>query len=110
MGKRGRERIRQASEAAVAPRDRMARVHVSDEVWAEFRAGLRGGSVSEGLGRMVENTVKRGRRQTAGSPEEAQLAIKDARAMIQDLERVVARLEGKQTSASSISARDGHWR
>lgn len=72
----------------------MARVQVDDDVWASFRAGLGVTPVSVALGELVEREVGRQRRRSAGSVETARLAIEDARALTEELEAMIVRLEG----------------
>jgi hypothetical protein len=75
----------------------MARVHVSDEVWADFRslAGYR--PISEVLGELVLRDVERyrSRRLRAGELDDREVAEALGRAREQhgDLAVIVARLE-----------------
>jgi hypothetical protein len=59
MGRRGRQRAEVERSQAREPRDRMARVQASDEMWAAFRAQLGVTPVSVALGRLVEREVGR---------------------------------------------------
>jgi hypothetical protein len=92
MGKRGRQRAK-ASSPVVQMRDRMARVQVSDEVWSAFRLGLGPKPVSVALGELVEREVGRQQRRSASDVESARLALQDARALAQELEQLISRLE-----------------
>ena len=80
------------------PRDRMARVQVSDETWAAYRAALGATPVSVALGRLVEREVASRRRRTAADGDGVQAAVTDARAVVDELQALIARLE--MTSAS----------
>src|SRR5438046_7212563 len=71
----------------------MARVQVSDEAWASFRAGLGATPVNVALGELVEREVGRQRRRSAGDVEGARLALEDARSVAEELAALVARLE-----------------
>jgi hypothetical protein len=72
----------------------MARVQVSDEVWASFRSGLGVTPVSVALGKLVEREVGRQRRRSANDAESARLALEDARLLTRELETLIGRLEG----------------
>lgn len=98
MGRRSRQRALHHSERGEITRDRMARVQVSDEVWASFRAGLGVTPVNIALGKLVEREVGRQRRRTADDAQEAQAAIEDARSVANELETLALRLE--RTTAS----------
>lgn len=76
-----------------APRDRMARVHVSDEAWTAYRAILGSTPVSLALGRLVEREVAAHRRRTALDADGVRDAVRDARLVAGELEHLVARLE-----------------
>jgi hypothetical protein len=71
----------------------MARVRVSDDVWATFRAGLGATPVNVALGGLVERHVGRQRRRSAADVESARLALEDARSLSQELGVLIARLE-----------------
>jgi hypothetical protein len=75
------------------PRDRMARVQVSDEAWAAFRAQLGVTPVSVALGRLVEREVARAARSSASDPEGVRVALEDAREVAEELATIIARLE-----------------
>lgn len=77
----------------------MARVQVSDEVWAAFRLGLGPRPVSVALGELVEREVGRQRRRSAGDVESVRLALEDARELSQELTVLTARLEALVASA-----------
>jgi len=72
----------------------MARVQVSDDVWAKFRTGLGVTPVNVALGELVEREVGRQHRRAASDVEGARLALEDARSVTQELETLTARLEG----------------
>jgi hypothetical protein len=71
----------------------MARVQVSDETWASFRAGLGITPINVALGELVEREVGRQRRRAAGDAETARQGIEDARAVTEELEALIVRLE-----------------
>ena len=75
-------------------RDRMARVQVSDEIGAAYRAGLGTIPVSRALGRLIEREVAAHRRRTALDDDGVRDAVRDARVVAGELERLIARLEG----------------
>jgi hypothetical protein len=72
----------------------MARVQVSDETWAAFRAQLGATPVSEALGRLVQREVGRAQRQSASDSAGVRLALEDARAVAAELASLISRLEG----------------
>jgi hypothetical protein len=66
MGRRGRQRARSAStgDSGESPvRDHMARVRVSDDVWADFRAAAGSRPLASLLAELVEAEVRRYRRE-----------------------------------------------
>jgi hypothetical protein len=71
----------------------MARVQVSDEVWASYRAGLGVTPVNVALGELVEREVGRQRRRSARDLGDARLALEDARSLAEELEALITRLE-----------------
>jgi hypothetical protein len=71
----------------------MARVQVSDEMWAAYRSGLGATPVSIGLGKLVEREVARHRRRTAVDAAGVQDAVEDARAVARELAALISRLE-----------------
>jgi hypothetical protein len=75
----------------------MARVQVSDEVWADFRTAAGNRPISEVLGELVSREVDRYRskrlRQRQLEPSQLVDALEDARRQQQDLAVLVARLE-----------------
>jgi hypothetical protein len=71
----------------------MARVQVSDEVWAAYRAGLGATPVSVALGELVRREVGRISRRSASDPEGARVALEDARQLSDELASLIARLE-----------------
>lgn len=96
MGRRGRQRARQATARAKAPRDRMARVQISDETWSAFRAGLGSTPVSVELGRLVEREVAGRRRRSASDAGDVRHAVDDARVVVAELSALIARVDGTQ--------------
>jgi hypothetical protein len=71
----------------------MARVQVSDEVWAAYRAGLGATPVSVALGQLVRREVGRAARRSAHDADGARLALEDARHLSDELTALIARLE-----------------
>ena len=71
----------------------MARVQVSDEVWAAYRASLGATPVSVALGTLVRREVGRAARQSASDTDGARLALEDARQLSDGLSLLITRLE-----------------
>jgi hypothetical protein len=71
----------------------MARVQVSDEVWASYRAGLGVTPVNVALGKLVEREVGRQRRRAADDVQAARLGLEDARSVAEEIEMLITRLE-----------------
>ena len=67
----------------------MARVQVSDEVWAAYRAT----PVSFALGTLVRREVGRAARRSASDADGARLALEDARQLSDELATLITRLE-----------------
>src|SRR5271165_6658051 len=93
MSKAARLRAERADAEARARRDRMARVQVSDEVWNAFRANLGATPVSVALGELVRRDVGRCERRTASDEQGVRLAVEDARAVADELQEMIARLD-----------------
>jgi hypothetical protein len=93
VGRRGRQRLQAAADRAEKPRDRMARVQVTDEVWTRFRAGLGATPVNVALGELVERAVGRQQRRTASDADGVRVAVEDARSVASELQALIARLE-----------------
>jgi hypothetical protein len=100
----------------MAPRDRMARVQVSDEVWAAYRANLGTVPVSFALGELVRREVGRAARRSASDASGARLALDDARRLVDELASLIIRLEraarlGAVPSAERerVSETAPHW-
>jgi hypothetical protein len=94
----------------------MARVQVSDEVWAAYRAGLGATPVSVALGELVRREVGRNARRCASDPEGVRIALDDARRLSAELASLIARLErtgpAPMRSAALDSLSQGerpHW-
>jgi hypothetical protein len=77
----------------------MARVQVSDEVWAAYRASLGPTPVSVALGELVRREVGRAARRSASDPEGARLALENARQLVDELAALITRLERATGSA-----------
>ena len=92
-----------------ATRDHMARVHVSDDVWAEFRRGAGNAPMSRVLGRLVEREVERDRtrRIRQGSIDDQTLleALERARELHDDVAAIIDRLE-RRASHPAPARRD----
>ena len=101
MSKAARLRAERAESEAQAQRDRMARVQVSDEVWSAFRASLGTTPVSVALGELVRREVGRRERRTADDEQGVRLAVEDARAVADELQEMIARLERQVSSSLS---------
>ena len=99
MGKAARLRAERAEVEARARRDRMARVQVSDEVWSAFRASLGATPVNVALGELVRREV--GMRRTASDEQGVRLAVDDARAVAEELQEMIVRLEHQVSSTLS---------
>jgi hypothetical protein len=76
----------------------MARVQVSDELWSAFRASLGATPVSVALGELVRREVGRRERRTASDEQGVRLAVEDARAVADELQEMIARLERQVSS------------
>ena len=86
----------------------MARVQVSDEIWAAYRAGLGATPVSVALGELVRREVARSARRTASDLEGVRIALEDARQLSDELAALIARLE-RAGSAPVRSAELDSW-
>ena len=86
----------------------MARVQVSDEIWAAYRAGLGATPVSVALGELVRREVARSARRTASDLEGVRIALEDARHLSGELASLIARLE-RAGSAPLPSADLDSW-
>lgn len=71
----------------------MARVAVSDEVWAAYRAALGARPVSVALGELVRREVGRSARRSAADVQSIRLALDDARQLADELTALIVRLE-----------------
>jgi len=95
MSKRGLARRRAELERPQRRElpDRMARVQVSPDTWAAFRAQLGATPVSVALGRLVEREVARSLRQSKSDSESVRVALEDARQLADELASLIVRLE-----------------
>lgn len=103
MGRRSRQKPRNRAQNPPPPqpvdarRERMARVAVADEVWAEFRAIVAYRPISAALGDLVEREVERhqAKRLREGRLEDRELheALERARFQQAELAAIVDRLE-----------------
>jgi hypothetical protein len=78
----------------------MARVQVSDEVWAAYRASLGATPVSVALGDLVRRQVGRAARRSASDADGARFALEDARQLSDELAALIIRLERAAGSAA----------
>ncbi len=96
MGRRSRRRTSTGTPTPM--RDHQARVKVSDDVWADFRAATRCSSVAIALGDLVSRAEVdryRARRVREGSADEQELieALERAHELHAELAELVKRLE-----------------
>lgn len=113
MGRRSRQRSRQGASSAAASRterrDRMARVQVADDVWADFRTAAGHRPISDVLGELVTREVDRyrSRRVRDGQLDPGELvdALADAARQQADLAAIVERLEQLHGAGSPVSGR-----
>jgi len=91
--RRRRDKPRSSPPKPTPKRDRMARVQVADDVWADFRALAANESIAAVLGGLVERY--RARRLRAGQLDDHQLvdALDRARQLRDELVAIVERLE-----------------
>lgn len=82
----------------------MARVQISDEIWAAYRASLGATPVSVALGELVRREVGRAARRAANDTDGVRLALEDARALSDELAALMARLEQSAGPAAVPSA------
>jgi hypothetical protein len=94
----------------------MARVQVSDETWAAYRATLGATPVSVALGELVRREVGRRARRSASDADGTRLALEDARQLSDELASLITRLERAADPGAvpylegrSVSASDPHW-
>jgi hypothetical protein len=104
VAKQRRLQTERVAKAAAERRDRIARVQVSDEVWAAFRVGLRTTPVNVALGELVRREVGRKARRSARDAGGIEVALADAREVADELSSLIARLE--RTAANDL--RSGH--
>jgi hypothetical protein len=83
----------------------MARVQVSDEVWAAYRASLGTTPVSVALGELVRREVGQAARRSARDADGVRLALEDARQLSDELASLITRLEGA-AGARAVSSGD----
>ena len=93
VSKQRRLRAQRAATEAADQRDRMARVQVSDEVWAAFRAGLGTTPANVALGELVRREVARNARRSADDAAGIRIALADARETADELKSLITRLE-----------------
>jgi hypothetical protein len=67
----------------------MARVKISDEVWATYRASLGATPVSVALGELVRREVGRGSRRSASDLQGVRVALEDARQLSAELASLI---------------------
>lgn len=85
----------------------MARVHVADEVWAEFRRAAGNTPMSQILGRLVEREVERdrARRIRSGTVDDQIVldALEGARELRDDVAAIIDRLERRTAAPVPLS-------
>jgi hypothetical protein len=104
----GRRSRRRASDQHHPPprrsASRIARVHVDDATWNEFRQAIEDRSVAEVLGRYVELEVARAERARMSGADLTERELTDAldraAALTQTLQRVTLRLEARLSHRS----------
>jgi hypothetical protein len=94
----------------------MARVQVSDEVWAAYRASLGATPVSVALGQLVRREVGRSLRRSASDPVGVRIALEDARRLSDELASLITRLESAagmgavpSLEGEPVSESESHW-
>lgn len=111
MGRRARQRARDDATRGLPSdvRDHMARIAVSDEVWADFRAAAGQRPISSVLAEMVEREVHRHRqrrvRDGAADDHEVLAALAEARELRDDLAEIVARLDRRLDRRATSTSR-----
>jgi hypothetical protein len=100
MGRRSRRRASAQEFAATdPPASRVARVHVDEATWSEFRRAIGHRSIAEVLGRYVELEVARAQRDRLSGADitdrELTDALDRAAALTRTLQRITLRLEGR---------------
>lgn len=101
IARRRRKKVqaRTRKPTATSESDHMARVHVTDTVWTEFRAAAGPLPLNIKLGELVQREVDRyrSRRLREGQLDDQELidAFERARELHEDLTAMVARLEGR---------------
>jgi len=78
----------------------MARVQVSDETWAAYRASLGTTPVSVALGLLVEREVASHRRSTTPDADDVREALEEARGVAGELTALIARLDEMHRTAA----------
>lgn len=109
MGRRGRQRPQRQQDRGQEPRDRMARVHVSDDTWTAYRAVLGSNPVSVALGKLVEREVAAHHRRTALDGEGVHDAVEDARRVAGELQTLIGRLEAANPDAWRGARAEERW-
>jgi hypothetical protein len=100
MGRRSRRRYNNPDHAPAArAASRIARVHVTDSTWSEFRRVIGDRSVAEVLGRYVELEVARAQHDRMSDADITQRELVDAleRAAVltRSLQHITERLEAR---------------
>ena len=113
MGRRARQRARDDAARGLRSevRDHMARIAVSDEVWADFREAAGQEPLSSVLAELVEREVHRYRqrrvRDGTADDQEVLAALTEARELHTDLSDIVDRLE-RRLDLQAISTARNH--
>jgi hypothetical protein len=100
VGRRSRRRSSEEHLAQTRHRtSRIARVHVDDATWSDFRRAIGDRSVAEVLGRYVELEVARAQRDRLSGADitdrELADALDRAAALTRTLQRITLRLEAR---------------
>src|SRR5262249_9435559 len=104
VSKQRRLRAQRVAKESAGQRDRMARVQVSDEIWAAFRGGLGTTPVNVALGELVGREVARKARRSATDSGRIRIALADAREVADELASLIARLE--RAASDDLQSRD----
>lgn len=100
VGRRSRRRYNSPDHApAGRAASRIARVHVTDSTWSEFRRAIGDRSVAEVLGRYVELEVARAQRDRLSADDVTQRELVDAlgqaAVLTRSLQRITERLQAR---------------
>jgi hypothetical protein len=104
VGRRSRRRTSDQPAPTKRAASRIARVHVDDATWSEFRRAIGDRPVAEVLGRYVELEVARAQRARLSGADLTERELADAldraAALTQTLQRITLRLEARLSHRS----------